>query len=117
MKGRLTIVKELAIASIIANHSNIDGWSMSHLVKKDEKLIKKLINEEYNHYDDDDDESKERNEKNKFLYHKDKIGRQAIHYATMIGNLEVLKLLIGYGVDVNVVDNWDNWTCLHYACK
>nr|CAG8490662.1 13306_t:CDS:2 [Entrophospora candida] len=43
--------------------------------------------------------------------------KQAIHYATMVGNLEVLKLLIECGIDVNVVDDWDNWTCLHYACK
>ncbi|CAG8442649.1 12302_t:CDS:2, partial [Acaulospora morrowiae] len=26
-------------------------------------------------------------------------------------------LLIGFGVDMNIQDDWDGWTPLHHACK
>ncbi|CAJ0758526.1 10209_t:CDS:2 [Entrophospora sp. SA101] len=113
MKGRLDIVKELVSHEANVKHLNKDGWTtVNPEIKK--QLLKITDNSGVNLLQSSIISGKE---KYKFLYHKDKIGRQAIHYATMVGNLEVLKLLIECGIDVNVVDDWDNWTCLHYACK
>ncbi|CAG8644856.1 11363_t:CDS:2, partial [Acaulospora colombiana] len=49
--------------------------------------------------------------------HKDKIGRSAIHHASMIGDMSVIRLLIEFGADLNISDDWDRWTPLHHACK
>ena len=49
--------------------------------------------------------------------HKDKLGREAIHYAAMIGNEKMMRLLSERGADVNLQDNWDKFTPLHHAAK
>ncbi|CAG8746200.1 17926_t:CDS:1, partial [Racocetra fulgida] len=51
------------------------------------------------------------------ITHKDKLGRQAIHNASMIGDLNMFKLLVETGCNVNEKDEWDGWTSLHHACK
>ena len=47
---------------------------------------------------------------------KDKTGNYAIHYASLYGDLPIIKLLIeGKGVNVNIIGK-DNLTPLHYIC-
>ncbi|XP_077414791.1 protein phosphatase 1 regulatory subunit 27 [Vanacampus margaritifer] len=43
-------------------------------------------------------------------------GMAALHEAVLTGNLEVVKLLVKYGADVNQRDE-DGWTPLHMACS
>jgi len=49
--------------------------------------------------------------------HKDKLGREVIHHATMIGNEEMIKFLLERGANINIQDNWDKFTPLHHAAK
>ncbi len=45
---------------------------------------------------------------------KDEYGNTPLHYASMCGNLEVVKYLINKGADINKKNNKGN-TPLHYA--
>jgi hypothetical protein len=41
-------------------------------------------------------------------------GRKVLHFATMNGQVDIVKLLIQYGANVNAVHNW-GWSVLYYA--
>lgn len=49
--------------------------------------------------------------------HKDKLGREAIHLAAMIGNEEMIRFLLEKGANLNVQDYSDKFTPLHHAAK
>ncbi|CAG8544257.1 7977_t:CDS:2 [Ambispora gerdemannii] len=63
------------------------------------------------------------------IMERDKLGRQTIHHAAMTGNIEVARYLVIHCCEitknkneekvkfVNVLDEWDMWTPLHYASK
>ena len=43
------------------------------------------------------------------------LGLSAIHQAVLDNNLNVLKILLRHGADINLLDA-DSWTPLHAAC-
>ncbi|GAA5805279.1 hypothetical protein HPULCUR_010794 [Helicostylum pulchrum] len=47
----------------------------------------------------------------------DSLGRNMIHHASMMGHLNVLKLLSELNVNWNTPDSWDRWTPLMHAAR
>lgn len=50
------------------------------------------------------------------LNHESNWGLKPLHFATMYGYNDLIKLLVNYGADINDVDN-SEMTALHHACN
>ena len=47
---------------------------------------------------------------------RDEFGCTALHIAALVGSLEIIKILLENGSDINAT-NKDGWNALHYAAR